>query len=124
VTITFFFSNSVNLIVFINRPFSSLLKEYTRHCQNRQIVFCPRPHPKTYFHPPDAEYPVEGPLDADSAEQFVADRVCEVFPGLWVSGMSLCATLGGPRMGPIFGGMLLSGQRLAQLITAALRDRP
>ena len=44
----------------------------------------------------------------------------EVFPGLWVSGMSVCATLGDPRMGSIFGGMLLSGRLVAGLITSAL----
>ena len=58
----------------------------------------------------------EGPLDATSGERFVVEHVTEVFPGLWITGMAVCATLGGPRMGPIFGGMLLSGMRVAQLI--------
>ena len=62
----------------------------------------------------------EGPMDATRGEQFVVDRAGEVFPGLWIAGMSVSATLGGPRMGPIFGGMLLSGKRVAQLISAAL----
>ncbi len=62
----------------------------------------------------------EGPMDAASGEAFVVENAGEVFPGLWVSGMSVCATLGGPRMGPIFGGMLLSGERVAGLIASAL----
>jgi len=62
----------------------------------------------------------EGPLDATAGERFVVDRAAEVYPGLWVSGMSVCATFGGPRMGPIFGGMLLSGKRVADEVAAAL----
>jgi thiamine thiazole synthase len=62
----------------------------------------------------------EGPMDATQGEQFVVDHAGEVFSGLWIAGMSVSATLGGPRMGPIFGGMLLSGKRVAQLIAAAL----
>jgi thiazole biosynthesis enzyme len=58
----------------------------------------------------------EGPMNATAGEAFVVERVAEVFPGLWVSGMSVCATFGGPRMGPIFGGMLLSGKRAADLV--------
>ncbi len=58
----------------------------------------------------------EGPMDAAAGERFVVERVAEVFPGLWVAGMAVCATFGGPRMGPIFGGMLLSGKRVAELI--------
>jgi thiamine thiazole synthase len=62
----------------------------------------------------------EGPMDAAAGEAFVVERAGEVFPGLWISGMSVCATLGGPRMGPIFGGMLLSGKRVAEGIAATL----
>jgi len=62
----------------------------------------------------------EGPMDATAGESFVVDHASEVFPGLWISGMSVCATLGGPRMGPIFGGMLLSGKRVAEAIITAL----
>jgi len=65
----------------------------------------------------------EGPMDAASGEAFVAENAGEVFPGLWIAGMSVCATLGGPRMGPIFGGMLLSGRRAAELIAAAISGR-
>jgi len=62
----------------------------------------------------------EGPMDATLGENFVVDHAGEVFPGLWISGMSVCAALGGPRMGPIFGGMLLSGKRVAEAIITAL----
>ncbi len=64
--------------------------------------------------------PGEGPMDASSGEAFVVEKAGEVFPGLWIAGMSVCATLGGPRMGPIFGGMLLSGKRIADLIASAI----
>lgn len=59
----------------------------------------------------------EGPMDAMAGEAFVVERVAEVYPGLWVTGMAVCATFGGPRMGPIFGGMLLSGKRVAERIS-------
>jgi len=64
----------------------------------------------------------EGPMDAALGESFVVERVTEVYPGLWISGMCVVATLGGPRMGPIFGGMLLSGKRAADLIAETLSN--
>lgn len=64
----------------------------------------------------------EGPMNAASGEAFVVENVAQVFPGLWVAGMGVCATFGGPRMGPIFGGMLLSGKRVAELVAVALAE--
>lgn len=64
---------------------------------------------------------LEGPMDAAAGEAFVVERVGEVYPGLWVTGMSVCATFGGPRMGPIFGGMLLSGRRVAEMVANSLK---
>ncbi len=55
---------------------------------------------------------------ADNAEKLTMENTREVFPGLYVAGMSANATYGGPRMGPIFGGMLLSGKKVAtELVT-------
>lgn len=51
---------------------------------------------------------------ADRAESDTMDNTLEVFPGLYVAGMAANATAGGPRMGPIFGGMLLSGEKVAK----------
>ncbi|MGC8603610.1 MAG: sulfide-dependent adenosine diphosphate thiazole synthase [Desulfomonilaceae bacterium] len=53
---------------------------------------------------------------ADRAETLTLKNTCEVFPGLFVAGMCANATFGGPRMGPIFGGMLLSGEKVAREI--------
>ncbi|MFO8012377.1 MAG: sulfide-dependent adenosine diphosphate thiazole synthase [Phycisphaerae bacterium] len=69
---------------------------------------------------PAVEAAVEGPLDAAAGEAFVVEHAGEVFPGLWVAGMSVCAAFGGPRMGPIFGGMLLSGKRVAEQVAEAV----
>lgn len=68
------------------------------------------------------QLPGEGPMDAAAGEQFVVDHVMELYPGLWTTGMSVCATMGGPRMGPIFGGMLLSGERVAAALIQDLKE--
>ena len=65
----------------------------------------------------------EGAMDAEAGEAFVVGHVQEVFPGLWVTGMSVCATQGGPRMGPIFGGMLMSGAKVAKCVVDAVKNR-
>ncbi len=54
---------------------------------------------------------------AEKAEQLTLENTRRICPGVYVAGMSANAAFGGPRMGPIFGGMLLSGKRVAQLIS-------
>ena len=44
---------------------------------------------------------------AEVGERTVIENTKEVFPGLFVAGMAANAVWGAPRMGPIFGGMLL-----------------
>jgi len=58
---------------------------------------------------------------AEQGEKFVVERAGEVFPNVYVAGMAVGAVVGGPRMGPIFGGMLLSGERVAKLILERLK---
>jgi len=58
---------------------------------------------------------------ADVAETKTLENTKEVFPGLFVAGMSANATFGSYRMGPIFGGMLLSGKKVSELIIEKLR---
>jgi thiazole biosynthesis enzyme len=58
----------------------------------------------------------EKPMWADHGEQQVLENTKEAYPGLYVSGMAANATFGGQRMGPVFGGMLLSGKKVAEEI--------
>lgn len=58
---------------------------------------------------------------AERAEEGVVEHTSEVFPGLFVAGMSVAAVYGLPRMGPIFGGMLLSGRKVSRLVAERLR---
>ena len=62
----------------------------------------------------------EKPLCADLGERMTVENTKEVFPGVYVAGMSCNAVFGAPRMGPIFGGMLMSGRKVAQLISSRL----
>jgi thiamine thiazole synthase len=57
---------------------------------------------------------------AERAESQILEHTREVFPGLFVAGMAANAVAGECRMGPIFGGMLLSGERAADLVAARL----
>ncbi|MFH1148019.1 MAG: sulfide-dependent adenosine diphosphate thiazole synthase [Pseudomonadota bacterium] len=57
---------------------------------------------------------------AEVAEQHTLDNTKEAFPGIFVAGMAANATFGSYRMGPIFGGMLLSGEKVATLINERL----
>lgn len=64
----------------------------------------------------------EKSLWADVAEHSTLENTREAFPGVYVTGMAANATFGSYRMGPIFGGMLLSGKKAAELITQRLEE--
>jgi len=57
---------------------------------------------------------------AEVAEDTIVKNSKEVCPGLYVCGMCANAVFGGPRMGPIFGGMLLSGKKVASELVKRL----
>ncbi len=63
----------------------------------------------------------EKPMWADLGEKLLMKTTKEVYPGLFVSGMAANAVAGAPRMGPVFGGMLLSGEKAAKLIIDKLQ---
>ncbi len=62
----------------------------------------------------------EGLMNVSQGERFVVEATKEVYPGLIVAGMAATATAGAPRMGPIFGGMIASGFKVAHMIHTAL----
>ncbi len=74
------------------------------------------------FMTPSGKIEGEKSLWADVAETTTLENTREVFPGVFVAGMAANATFGSYRMGPIFGGMLLSGEKVAQEIAARLRS--
>jgi thiamine thiazole synthase len=59
---------------------------------------------------------------AERGEMEILENTREVYPGLVVAGMTANAVLGSPRMGAIFGGMLLSGRKAAQLAKELVRQ--
>jgi sulfide-dependent adenosine diphosphate thiazole synthase len=65
----------------------------------------------------------EKPMWADVGEKALVPNTREVFPGLLVAGMAANAVYGSPRMGAIFGGMLLSGKRAAQIALKMVRGK-
>jgi len=53
---------------------------------------------------------------AEVGEKAILENTKEIYPGLIVAGMAANAAFGSPRMGAIFGGMLLSGEKAAKII--------
>lgn len=62
----------------------------------------------------------EGSMWAEAGERSIVRNTKEVCPGFYVCGMCANAVFGGPRMGPVFGGMLLSGKKAARDLSAKL----
>lgn len=62
----------------------------------------------------------ERPMYAEVGEHMILENTKEFFPGVFATGMCCNAVFGAPRMGPIFGGMLMSGKKVANLILERL----
>ncbi len=65
----------------------------------------------------------EGSMNAREGEAALIANTREVYPGMVVAGMAANAIARSPRMGAIFGGMLMSGRKAAQIASAIIADR-
>ncbi len=65
--------------------------------------------------------PGESSMWAPYAEDAIVEKTGKVCPGLYAAGMAVAALYRLPRMGPIFGGMLLSGKKVARIISEDLK---
>ncbi|MBC7095819.1 sulfide-dependent adenosine diphosphate thiazole synthase [Thermococcus sp.] len=65
--------------------------------------------------------PGEGAMWAEMGERLTVENTKEIYPGLYVTGMAANAVSGAPRMGPIFGGMFMSGRKAAKEILEKLK---
>ena len=63
----------------------------------------------------------ERSLWAEKAENHTLENTQEAFPGVFTAGMCANAVFGSYRMGPVFGGMLLSGEKAAELVAERLK---
>lgn len=59
--------------------------------------------------------------NVDDAEKSTVENTGKVYPGLYVTGMAVTEVYGLPRMGPIFGAMILSGKKVAQQIVEEIK---
>lgn len=64
----------------------------------------------------------EKSMNAEVGERTVVENTKEIFNNVYVVGMAANAAFGANRMGPIFGGMLLSGKKLAGILIERLEQ--
>jgi len=69
---------------------------------------------------PSGKIEGERSMNANLGEASTPENTVEIVPGLFVAGMAANAAFGSYRMGPIFGGMLLSGEKVAKDIDRLL----
>jgi thiazole biosynthesis enzyme len=71
---------------------------------------------------PSGKVEGERSMWAEVAETTTLDNTREAYPGVYAAGMCANAVFGSYRMGPVFGGMLLSGEKAASLIIERLKE--
>ena len=63
----------------------------------------------------------EKSMNSQIGEELIIEKTGKVCPGLYATGMAVATLYNTPRMGPIFGGMLLSGKKVAEEIIRDLK---
>ncbi len=63
----------------------------------------------------------ERSMCVDFVEKSIRNYVKEIYPNLFVTGMAAVSVFGAPRMGPIFGGMLISEKDVAEKIDIKIK---
>lgn len=72
---------------------------------------------------PTGELIGEGSMNADEGEGALKHNTKEFYPNIYAAGMAANAIFGEKRMGPIFGGMLISGRIAAEKIMDRLKKK-
>ncbi len=72
--------------------------------------------------PLDVAVPGERSAHSEVAEREIVEKTGRIIKGLYATGMAVAAVYNLPRMGPIFGGMLMSGKKIAEIVAEDLKQ--